>query len=193
MKPSRSSAKEKDREGPVKTVRARGAYRRNARIDMKFGRVVVHDIRGLGTKLPPSPFLCLPVPSMRKRPGGKMPRRPRPLSSAVLGEKDREGPVKRDRARVAYRRNRRRKMKLDTVLVLDMRCLDTELPPSPVLRLPVVSVGKRPRGNHRAEPREAEPSRAEPSSRDPRRKRPGKTAGEDIGPGKPLEGVDGLE
>ena len=110
------------------------------------------------------------------------------MSSAVLGEKDREGPVKRDRARVAYRRNRRRKMKLDTVLVLDMRCLDTELPPSPVLRLPVVSVGKRPRGNHRAEPREAEPS-----SRDPRRKRPGKTAGEDIGPGKPLEGVDGFE
>ena len=71
VKPSRSSAKEKDREGPVKTVRARGAYRRNARIDMKFGRVVVHDIRGLGTKLPPSPFLCLPVPSMRKRPGEK--------------------------------------------------------------------------------------------------------------------------
>ena len=114
------------------------------------------------------------------------------MSSAVLGEKDREGPVKRDRARVAYRRNRGRKLKLGTVLVHDMRCLDTELPPSPVLRLPVVSVGKRPRGNHRAEPREAEPSRAEPSSRDPRRKRPGKTAGEDIGPGKPLEGVDGF-
>ena len=105
------------------------------------------------------------------------------MSSAVLGEKDREGPVKRDRARVAYRRNRGRKLKLGTVLVHDMRCLDTELPPSPVLRLPVVCVGKRPRGNHRAEP----------SSRDPRRKRPGKTAGEDIGPGKPLEGVDGFE
>lgn len=46
----------------------------------------------------------------------------------------------------------------------------------------------------------AERSRAEAEAivakeffRDPRRKRPGKTAGVDRGPGKPLEGADGFE
>ena len=80
---------EKDREGPGETVRDREAYRLHAGVDLKLGGVEVSDMRGLNTELPPSPFLRLPVPSMRKR-AGKRPRRLRPMSPAVLGEKDRE-------------------------------------------------------------------------------------------------------
>ena len=82
---------EKDREGPGETVRDREAYRLNAGIELKLDGVVVGGRRGLHTELPPSLFLRFPVPSMRKR-AGERPRRPRPMSPAVLGEKDREGP-----------------------------------------------------------------------------------------------------
>ena len=139
---------EKDREGPGETVREGEAYRRHARRGLKLCGVVVHDMRGLDTELPPSPFLRWSVPSMGKRPG-KTPRRLRPMRPAVLGEKDRKGPGKRVREGEAYRRSARIGLKLGGVLVHDMRGRDTELPPSPFLRLPVPSMGKRPRGNHR--------------------------------------------
>ena len=42
-------------------------------------------------------------------------------------------------------------MKLGGVVVQDRRGLEPELPLSPSLRLPVPSIGKRPRGNHRGE------------------------------------------
>ena len=139
---------EKDRKGPGKTVREGEAYRRSARRRRKLFGVVVHDRRGRDTELPPSPFLRWSVPSMGKRPG-KTPRRLRPMRPAVLGEKDRKGPGKRVREGEAYRRSARIGLKLGGVLVHDMRGRDTELPPSPFLRLPVPSMGKRPRGNHR--------------------------------------------
>ena len=60
---------EKDRKGPGKTVREGEAYRRSARRRRKLFGVVVHDMRGRDTELPPSPFLRLLVPSMGKRPG----------------------------------------------------------------------------------------------------------------------------
>ena len=80
---------EKDREGPGETVRDREAYRLHAGVELKLGGMEVGDMRGLEPELPLSPSLRLPVPPMRKR-AGKRPRRLRPLSPAVLGEKDRE-------------------------------------------------------------------------------------------------------
>ena len=134
---------EKDREGPGETVRDREAYSLHAGMGLKLGGVEVGDMRGLNTELPPSPFLRLPVPSMRKRPG-KRPRRLRPLRPAVLGEKDRKGPGKIDKEGEAYRRIARIVMKLGGGLVYDVRGLHIELPPSPSLRLPVPSMRKRP-------------------------------------------------
>ena len=62
---------EKDREGPGETVRDREAYRLHAGMELKLGGVEVGDMRGLHTELPPSLFLRLPVPSIRKRAGEK--------------------------------------------------------------------------------------------------------------------------
>ena len=117
---------------------------------MKLGGGLVHDLKGLDMELPPSPFLRLPVPSMRKRPG-KRPRRLRPLRPAVLDEKDRKGPGKIDKEGEAHRRNARIVMKLGGELVHDLKGLDIELPPSPFLRLPVPTMRNRPRGNHRGQ------------------------------------------
>ena len=81
-------------------------------------------------------------------------------------------------------------MKLGTVLERDTGHLLAKFQLSPFLRLPAPSFGKLPRGNRRERSRaEARPR----SFRGPRRKRSGKTAGVEGGPGKPLEGVDGFE
>ena len=110
---------------------------------MKLGGVVVVDPRGLDVRLPPSPSLRLPVPSMRKRPG-KRPRRLRPLRAAVPGEKDRKGPGKIDREGAAYKRDARIVTRVGGVVVVALRGLVRRLPLPSSLRLPVPSMGKRP-------------------------------------------------
>ena len=66
------------------------------------------------------------------------------MSSAVLGEKDREGPGKTSKEGKAYRRNAGIVIKLWGIVVGDLRDLDIDLPLSPSLRLPVPSMRKKP-------------------------------------------------
>ena len=105
-----------------------------------------------------------------------------PRSSAKKIGRDRE---RADRDRRAYRRNDRRVMKFGGEVEHDTRHLPAQFQFPPSLRLPVPSLGKRPRGKT-----EGAAAIEADGDRGPRRE---KTGSGEIGPGEPIERVEGTE